>query len=335
MGSYMQPRANLGGISRQPFRPGQWQGFRGVSKNTTYIQNNFYGSSIFGANRNFGYAQPTCDGSCQDGNDMPKWMKWMVGIGTGASLLGGILKLFSKDKTDKANDTQNVDKKTETDSKTSSETKDSANTDNTDSTDSTDNIDNTNKTDKTGSTVKTKSADTPEVKTKTSSQDNLKVEKQEVKSSTNYKVQYGDTWANIITAKYKDENGNSISYSDAKELWTQLKNECGVSKSADGMPSDIELPNEFKGYKLDINASGPKNSSFKTENYKDYDGSNFKPKTSTNYKATGSINGQSIGEIHGSGTEVTAELRKKGFSDTDIKNAIQNGEVKISKPKEE
>ena len=51
-------------------------------------------------------------------------------------------------------------------------------------------------------------------------------------------------------AKYKDENGNSISFADAKELWTQLKGECGVSKDADGMPSNIELPNEFKNYKI-------------------------------------------------------------------------------------
>lgn len=107
MGSFMQPRANLGGVSRQPFRPGQWQGFRGVSKNTTYIQNNFYGSSIFGANRNFGYIQNGCNGNhhCDGGGDVPKWMKWMVGIGTGASILGSILKLFSKDKSESGGET--------------------------------------------------------------------------------------------------------------------------------------------------------------------------------------------------------------------------------------
>lgn len=97
MASYMQPRANLGGVSRQPFRPGQWQGFKGVSRNTTYIQNNFYGSSIFGANRNYGYADTCCNQYQTDGNsDMPKWMKWMTGIGMGTQLLGGILGLFSK-----------------------------------------------------------------------------------------------------------------------------------------------------------------------------------------------------------------------------------------------
>ena len=98
MSSYMQPRANLGGIGRQPFRPGQWQGFRGVSQNTTYIQNNFYGSSIFGANRNFGYIQNSGCQHCNSDSGMPKWMQWMMGIGMGSSLLGGILGLFKKDK---------------------------------------------------------------------------------------------------------------------------------------------------------------------------------------------------------------------------------------------
>lgn len=98
MASYMQPRSNLGGIARQPFRPGQWQGFKGVSRNTTYIQNNFYGSSVFGANRNYGYYTPQPSYHDCGNNDMPKWMKWMVGIGVGSSLLGGILKLFQKDK---------------------------------------------------------------------------------------------------------------------------------------------------------------------------------------------------------------------------------------------
>lgn len=98
MASYMQPRSNLGGIARQPFRPGQWQGFKGVSRNTTYIQNNFYGSSVFGANRNYGYYTPQPSyHQCDGGGDMPKWMKWMVGLGMGSSLLGGILKLFQKD----------------------------------------------------------------------------------------------------------------------------------------------------------------------------------------------------------------------------------------------
>lgn len=97
MASYMQPRSNLGGIARQPFRPGQWQGFKGVSRNTTYIQNNFYGSSVFGANRNYGYYTPQPSYHDCGNNDMPKWMKWMIGIGVGSSLLGGILKLFQKD----------------------------------------------------------------------------------------------------------------------------------------------------------------------------------------------------------------------------------------------
>lgn len=97
--SHMEPRANLGGICRQPIRPGEWQGFKAASKNTTYIQNNFYGSSIFGANRNMGYR-------CYDGNyqnhEVPGWMKWVSGIGLGAQLLGGIFKLFQKDKPSEA-----------------------------------------------------------------------------------------------------------------------------------------------------------------------------------------------------------------------------------------
>ena len=106
MASYMQPRSNLGGIARQPFRPGQWQGFKGVSRNTTYIQNNFYGSSVFGANRNYGYYTPQPSYHDCGNNDMPKWMKWMVGLGVGSSLLGGILKLFQKDKPEGGGDVQ-------------------------------------------------------------------------------------------------------------------------------------------------------------------------------------------------------------------------------------
>ena len=70
---------------------------------------------------------------------------------------------------------------------------------------------------------------------------------------------------------------------------------------------------------------------FETENYKNYDGQGFQTKTSKHYTATGTINGQSIGTITGSGKEVTAQLRAQGFSDKDIKAAMENGQVQIAR----
>ena len=93
---YMQPRANISSVGRQPFRPGQWQGFKGVSKNTTYVQNNFFGGAYGG------YYDSALNyyntGSCCDGGGMSKGMKWLMGLGVGTTLLGGILSLFKKDK---------------------------------------------------------------------------------------------------------------------------------------------------------------------------------------------------------------------------------------------
>lgn len=78
-------------IGRQPFRPGQWQGYKAASNHTTYIQNNFFGS---GYNTGFNYDYNY--GSCchHDDGGMSKGMKWLLGIGLGSTLLGGILKLF-------------------------------------------------------------------------------------------------------------------------------------------------------------------------------------------------------------------------------------------------
>ena len=90
----MQPRANLSSVGRQPFRPGQWMGFRGVSKNTTYVQNNFFGGAYGGY---YDSALNYTSTSCCDGGGMSKGMKWLMGLGVGTTLLGGILSLFKKD----------------------------------------------------------------------------------------------------------------------------------------------------------------------------------------------------------------------------------------------
>lgn len=76
-------------LNRQPFRPGQWQGARIGTKHTTYIQNNFFGSS-YGNYSNYG----TYGGYCNHDSGMSKGMKWMLGLGLGTTLLGGILKMF-------------------------------------------------------------------------------------------------------------------------------------------------------------------------------------------------------------------------------------------------
>lgn len=331
MGFSTISRANYKPLGRQPFRPGQWQGYKGASNHTTYIQNNFFGSS-YGSGFNYNYGYNYNYGTCcnHDDGGMSKGMKWLLGIGLGTTLLGGILKMFGvgggaatvSTDTSRNTDGNNVD-----DKKNDAKVDDGKKTDTVNGSNSTDD---SSKVDEGKNKTK---VEKPE--NKPLAQDILKVEKQEIKETTSYTVQHGDTWANIIMAKYKDENGNPISFADAKELWTQLKQECGVSKDADGMPSNIELPNEFKNYKLDINGKVTPNTNFDNPNYKEYNGNEFKPKTSTNYTATGTINGKSIGKIQGSGAEVTEQLRKQGFSDKDIKTAMENGEVKITKDKTE
>lgn len=83
------PRASYKPLGRQPFRPGQWQGYKAASKHTTYIQNNFFAS---GYNSGYNYGNYGYYDNYDSG--LSKGMKWLLGIGIGTSLLGGILKLF-------------------------------------------------------------------------------------------------------------------------------------------------------------------------------------------------------------------------------------------------
>lgn len=92
MGFTITPRASYKPLGRQPFRPGQWQGYKAASKHTTYIQNNFFGS---GYSTGMNYGNYGNYGSyCNHDNGMSKGMKWLLGLGVGTTLLGGILKMF-------------------------------------------------------------------------------------------------------------------------------------------------------------------------------------------------------------------------------------------------
>lgn len=84
------PRASYKPLGRQPFRPGQWQGYKAGSKHTTYIQNNFFGTG-YTSGYNYGNYGSYCN---HDDGGLSKGMKWLLGIGIGTTLLGGILKLF-------------------------------------------------------------------------------------------------------------------------------------------------------------------------------------------------------------------------------------------------
>lgn len=92
---------NSGGF--QPRRVGQLTTMRYTGGNNTYIQNNFYGGSVFAANRNYGYIQP---GMCQQQENSGGWFEkffknWIIPIAGGATIVGGILSLFGKKKSDK------------------------------------------------------------------------------------------------------------------------------------------------------------------------------------------------------------------------------------------
>lgn len=90
-----QPQMLSRPMSRQAFRPGEWNGVRVGGGNRTYIQNNFYGECHSYRGWDSGawaaYEQPCCD--CDQGNSSNSSNKvgvlgW-VGLGVGA--LGGIL----------------------------------------------------------------------------------------------------------------------------------------------------------------------------------------------------------------------------------------------------
>lgn len=78
-----------------------------IFPNNTYVNNNFYGANYdYGCNCN--------------SNKTPGWMNWMMGIGLGGSLLGGILGMFAK-KDDSAEGAGGSEKTTETSKETTKE----------------------------------------------------------------------------------------------------------------------------------------------------------------------------------------------------------------------
>ena len=91
-------------LGRQPFRPGQWQGARIGTKHTTYIQNNFFGSS-YGTGFNYG-SYMDYGNYCNHDTGLSKGAKWLLGLGIGTTLLGGILKLFGVGGKDEAGSVQ-------------------------------------------------------------------------------------------------------------------------------------------------------------------------------------------------------------------------------------
>lgn len=87
---------NSGGF--QPRRVGQLTTMRYTGGNNTYIQNNFYGGSVFPANRNYGYIQLQRPDCVQAGMDM---MKPFTIAGLLCEGIGAIASLFGKKKSDK------------------------------------------------------------------------------------------------------------------------------------------------------------------------------------------------------------------------------------------
>ena len=90
-------------------RAGQMRGMGRVNvfPNNTYVNNNFYGSNY------------DCGCNCNS-NSTPGWMNWMMGIGLGGSLLGGILGMFAK-KDDSTEGAGGSEKTTETSKETTKE----------------------------------------------------------------------------------------------------------------------------------------------------------------------------------------------------------------------
>lgn len=87
---------NSGGF--QPRRVGQLTTMRYTGGNNTYIQNNFYGGSVFSANRNYGYIQLQRPDCVKVGMDM---MKPFTIAGLLCEGIGAIASLFGKKKSEK------------------------------------------------------------------------------------------------------------------------------------------------------------------------------------------------------------------------------------------
>ena len=86
-----QPRQIDRPMSRQAFRPGQWDGVKLGSSHKTYIQNNFYGPQTNYRGWGDAWAGYEYKEPCYEQEQKPNWLSW-VGIGTG--VLGGILNAF-------------------------------------------------------------------------------------------------------------------------------------------------------------------------------------------------------------------------------------------------
>ncbi len=85
-----QPRQISRPMSRQAFRPGQWNGFSSGGVHKTYIQNNFYGAQTSYRGWGDAWASPQMPPPPESSNKM-SWLGWL-GLGTG--VLGGLLNLF-------------------------------------------------------------------------------------------------------------------------------------------------------------------------------------------------------------------------------------------------
>ncbi len=84
------------GLKAGQFRTGKYN----VFQNKTVINNNIFAGGYMGG-YNYGYFDHQCH---QDST--PSWMNWLMGIGIGASFLGGILSLFGGNKAEKGAEAQ-------------------------------------------------------------------------------------------------------------------------------------------------------------------------------------------------------------------------------------
>lgn len=168
-------------IGRQPFRPGQWSRYQDHS-HKTYVQNNFYGS-VFGGGNSGCANNSSC---CGDGGG-DKAFKWMMGLGIGTTLLGGILGAFGIGR-DKEVDNGGGDKEP-------AEVKDRSDL-NTKTKKETPKTEKQEMLDPTGTFGARKFTNTETL-------------------SVPYEVQKGDNPYEVIKGKYTNSDGTPISHSDA------------------------------------------------------------------------------------------------------------------------